>query len=81
MLSFILTKVFFSRFKLMMESGLDVRSNRRELIYRLIYSKYQDENRAIPIKLYFIEKILIWMSAGFSTCAFVLLIEFTKNLY
>ena len=60
----------------MIESGFDIRSNRRLEIFRKIRLKFQDQNKEIPIGFDFIQKILIWMSASFSTSSFVLFIEF-----
>ena len=60
----------------MVESGINVRSDRRQLIYRQIHSKYQDDNEETSIKFEFIQKILIWMSACFFVCSFFLIAEF-----
>ena len=71
---------FFPRFKLIMESGLDIRVNRRELLSIELHSKYQDENQTTNIKLDFIKKILIWMGASFSACSIVFVAENTKSI-
>ena len=60
----------------MMESGLDVRTERRVLFYKQIKTKHQDEKIDIPIGIDFIQKILIWMSSCYLACTLILMIEF-----
>ena len=59
-----------------MELGLDIRINRRELFSKELYSNYQDEDQTRQIKMNFIHKILIWISASFSACLVILFAEF-----
>ena len=63
-----------------MESGLDVRSDRRKLIHRYIHLKYQDEIGEAPIRFKFMERILLGMSACFYACTMIFLIELLKFL-
>ena len=45
----------------MMESGLDVRSQRRSNMYKFSHQIDQEQSRLIQISFDFIEKLLIWI--------------------
>ena len=65
----------------MIESGLDVRRDKRKLISKQIKSMmtYHDDKIDVPISFDFIQKILIWMSACLSACTFIFFVESYAN--